>query len=550
MNALLLGHILVFAASSLVCLFSVPRARDIQHAGTREGLVGLLLSVSLWSGGYVGYLLAPTVRSKLAFYTLGFVFAFVAVGAFVYFCAAYTGRSPRRAPYRKLIVSVFLLVTVLKLTNPLHHLYFTSEWSTEPFPHLAIHHQLLYWILLGLSYAVIAVGFFMLLERFYHTGTDSRPLAALAGVTGLPAVVTILGGRINQVLPLMYEPPGVALFAVGTLFVYVRRFEAIRLTGEAGEPAIFLDTDSRVRDYNQAARDIFPTLRNSIGTPIEAVSQQIADHLTEPGVISVTHGDDVRFYRVSRTPFTSGEVTTGHLVTVTDVTDRESYRRRLEERTEQLEALNRMIRHDIKNDMAVVHGWAETLDEHVDEGGADALERVLRKSHHVIELTETAHDFVESISDENDLELHPVDLRHHLETELTAVRESYPDAQIRVVGEIPDTDVRANEMLPSVFRNLLENAVRHSDEATPEVEVSCEVQDRTVRVRIADNGPGIPDGRKAKVFGKGETGLESSSSGIGLYLVSTLTERFGGTVRIEDNEPKGAVFVVELAKAE
>jgi signal transduction histidine kinase len=550
LDPILLGHLVVFAASALVCLASVPRAREIQHAGTRDGLVGLLVSVAIWSGGYIGYLLAPTVATKLVFYTLGFVFAFVAVGAFVYFCAAYTGRPPRRMPYRKAVVVGFLVLVGLKITNPLHHLYHTTRWTTEPFPHLAIQHGLLYWLVLGLSYAVIAVGFFMLFERFYHTGTDSRPLAALAAITGLPAAATILGQQVDWLLGLMYEPPGVAVFAVGTLFVYSRRFEAIRLTGESDEPAVFLDQDDRIRDYNRAALAIVPALEGAIDTPLERVSQPLAERLTEPGVLPITRDGETRYYQVSRTPFMSGEVTTGQLVTLTDVTDRETYRQRLEDKTEQLEALNRVVRHDIRNDMAVIYGWAETLRGHVDDEGTDALERVLEKSQHVIDLTETSREFVDSLSGDETLQLKPVDLRQHLDAELTAMGESYPDAQFRIDGECPDTAVRANEMLSSVFRNLMENAVRHNDEERPEIEVSCTERAETVRVRIADNGPGIPDDRKEAVFGKGEKGIESPGSGIGLYLVATLTEGFGGDVWIEDNEPKGAVFVVELQKAE
>ncbi|MCD2203293.1 histidine kinase N-terminal 7TM domain-containing protein [Halobacterium sp. KA-6] len=283
-ESLLLGHILIFAVSAIACVTSIPQARKIQHPGTREGLIVFLGSVALWAGGYIGYLLAPTRPGKLAFYILGFVFAFIAVGAWLYFCAAYTGRPPRHTPFRKAIVGIFLVFTALKLTNPLHNLYFTTEWVTEPFPHLVIHHQLLYWVVLGLSYAAIAVGFFILMERFYHTGSDSRPLVVLVGLSGLPAIATIMGSHVDWLLPLMYEPPGVALFAVGTLFFYRQRFEGIRLTGESDKPAIFLDQGTCIRDYNQAARRLFPALERSFGDPLEAVHTGLADHLTNQGV--------------------------------------------------------------------------------------------------------------------------------------------------------------------------------------------------------------------------------------------------------------------------
>ncbi|WP_254824934.1 sensor histidine kinase [Haloglomus halophilum] len=539
----------MFALSAIACLGSIPRARNIQHPETREGLVVFLLSVALWSGGYLGYLLAPTVPAKLGFYIFGFVFAFVAVGAWLYFCAAYTGRHPRQAPYRHLVGGVFLFFIVLKVTNPLHNLYFTTEWMAEPFPHLAIHHQLFYWILLGLSYAVIAVGFFMLIERFYHTGTDSRPLLILVGLTGAPTVVTILGSEIEGLLPLMYEPPGVALFAVGTLFVYFQRFEAVRLTGGTDDPALFLDPDGRIRDYNQAARTILPGLHGSIGSPVESVSSELSNRLTEQRVITVTQNGETRFYEVSNSPFMAGEVKTGQLVTITDVTARESYRQQLEQKTEQLEALNRVIRHDIRNDMAVILGWAETLQAHVTEEGEDALERVLHKSQHVIELTDVARDFVDSLSGGEIVEVKPVALDDMLKAELEALRESYPEVNVHVPENLPQVSVQGNEMLSSVFRNLLENAVRHNDEETPEITVSYDEGAEWIRLRISDNGPGIPDSQKEAIFGKGEKGMESPGTGIGLYLVHTITTQFGGEVWVEDNEPKGAIFVVELPKS-
>lgn len=550
MNPILLGYVLLFAGSAVVCLLAIPRARQIKHPGTRHGLVGFLASVVLWSGGYTGYLLAPTELSKLAFYIIGFVFAFFAVGTWLYFCAAYTGRPPRQAPYRNIAIGVFLLFVALKVTNPLHNLYFTTEWTTEPFEMLAIHHELLYWIVLGLSYAVIAVGFFMLIERFHHTGADTRPLVGLLSLTALPAVATILSGQIDGALPLMYEPPGVALFAVGLLFVYFQRFEAIQLTGGADEPTIFLDADGRIRDYNQAAQEIISGLQGSIGEHIKSVNPSLADHLTDSGILTVSQNGETQFYEVSRSPFMSGGVETGQLVTITDVTDREAYRQQLEEKTEQLEALNRVVRHDIRNDMAVILGWTETLQDHVTEEGEDALELVLKKSRHVVELTEVAREFVDSLSDGDTTELEPIALHEVLEAELATVRDSHPDANFRVSGDLPQVSVQANKMLSSVFRNLFENAVQHNDKETPEITVSCEEQLETVRVRIADNGPGIPESQREQIFGKGEKGLDSPGTGIGLYLVHTLTEQFGGDVWVEGNDPEGAVFTVELQKSE
>ncbi|MGB9985538.1 ATP-binding protein [Salarchaeum japonicum] len=549
MDILLLAHVVVFAVSAVLCVVSLPRARAIQHEDTRRGLVGLLVSVGLWAAGYVGYLLAPTDTLRVAFYITGFSFAFVAVGAFLYFCAAYTGRPPRRAPYRKTALAAFATIVGLKVTNPLHGLYFTTEWTTTPFPHLAINHQPAYWLILGLSYVLTAVGFFMLLERFYRTGTDSRPLVVLLCLTGIPALATTLGDEIEWLLPLMYEPPGVALFAVGVLFVYVRRFEAIRLTSNATEPAVFVDADGDIRDYNTAALALLPDLEGSVGAPLATVDDELANELSNPGVVATTGDDTTRYYQVSTAPFTAGDARMGQLVTLTDVTDRETYRRQLESKTEQLEALTRVVRHDIRNDMTVITGWGETLRDHVDDEGEDALDRVLRTADHVVAVTDTVGDFLDALSGTTTLDLQPVPLGETLRAELAAVREAHPDARFTVDGAIPDVDVRATGLLSSVFRNLLENAARHSDRDTPAITVSCTAHDDTVEVRVADDGPGIPDAQKERLFQRGEKGPASPGSGLGLYLVETLVEQFDGRVRIEDNDPRGTVFVVELSVA-
>jgi signal transduction histidine kinase len=143
-----------------------------------------------------------------------------------------------------------------------------------------------------------------------------------------------------------------------------------------------------------------------------------------------------------------------------------------------------------------------------------------------------------------------VDLREKVEAQVEEVRSTSPDAIVRIADSVPSIEVAADEMLRSVFRNLLKNAVIHNDAAVPVVSVSATQADETVQVCITDNGPGIPDEQKDRVFGKGERGLESPGTGIGLYLVSTLVDRYEGSVWVEDREPTGSVFVVELSLAD
>ncbi len=234
-----------------------------------------------------------------------------------------------------------------------------------------------------------------------------------------------------------------------------------------------------------------------------------------------------------------------------DISQRHEREQELEVMTRQLEVLNRVVRHDIRNEMAVLLGFIETAADAVEDPTAsEHLERAQQAGEHVVSITNAARDLMDVVTRSEPPELDAIPIRPILEEEMEMVREGNPEATVRFDGDIPAVEVKATELLDSVFRNLLTNAIVHNDQDEPTVTVSANRDDEALRVFVADDGPGIPDEQKWKIFGKGELGLESEGTGIGLYLVENLVAQFGGDVHIEDNEPRGAVFVVELEVAE
>ncbi|XGI84024.1 PAS domain S-box protein [Halorutilales archaeon Cl-col2-1] len=232
---------------------------------------------------------------------------------------------------------------------------------------------------------------------------------------------------------------------------------------------------------------------------------------------------------------------------VRDITERKEYERKIKNQRDNLEVLNQMVRHDIRNDLQIVKSYSKLLIDMYDEGEKrDYIETVLENAESAIELTMTARDIADTMmSTEDDLE--EKSLKEVLLSEIDEIESAYTDAEVRHQS-LPDETVMANSMLGSVFRNLLKNAVEHNDKNTPEVTVSATETRDSVTVRVADNGSGVPDEKKDEIFGKGEKGIESEGTGMGLYLVHTLVESYGGEVWVEDNEPEGAVFVVELPR--
>jgi PAS domain S-box-containing protein len=265
------------------------------------------------------------------------------------------------------------------------------------------------------------------------------------------------------------------------------------------------------------------------------------------GEITGVRADGSRFpQELTLSPLSDGRCVS----VVRDITERRRYEERLERQRDNLEILNQVVRHDIRNDLQVVLGYAESLRRFVDgDEGSATVERVVRSARNAIEITGTAGDVAEVMLTA-DAETEPVGLRRRLVDQIDEVRSTYTDAVLTTEGSIPDVDVRADDMLGSAFRNLLTNAIEHNDETVREVTVAATRADGEVVVRIADNGPGIPDERKETVFEEGEKSLDSGGTGLGLYLVKTLLDRYDGGIRIEDNDQSGAVFVVELPVVE
>jgi len=229
-----------------------------------------------------------------------------------------------------------------------------------------------------------------------------------------------------------------------------------------------------------------------------------------------------------------------------EITELKELEASLRERSEQLNILNRVLRHDIRNDMNVVLGWLEYVADQTDGELTEELDQIKASAGHVVELTTAAGDIAETMSSGGRPELEPSNLTQFLIEEAEKGQETFEEATIKLPESPPRVTVAANELLSSVFRNLINNAVQHNDADDPVVSITIRETDDRVQVRVADNGPGVPDAIKDEVFGDEVMGLESSGTGMGLYLVATLVEMYGGEVWVEDNDPTGAVFCVEL----
>lgn len=227
--------------------------------------------------------------------------------------------------------------------------------------------------------------------------------------------------------------------------------------------------------------------------------------------------------------------------------------RELEDAKAQAELYVDLMAHDINNMNQIGMG---NLELAMESGSADM--ELLSKAHESLENSSRLIENVRKIqgAKERRLPLEPVDVSKMLE-ELSSKYAKHDGVTIRCQCA-PGRSIMANDLLRDAFSNLIENSIKHAEGPVNillELKESLEKGRLFYHISIEDNGPGIPDELKARLFQRLIRGnTKARGSGLGLYLVKTLVERFNGRIRTEDRVPgehtQGARFVVVLPAME
>ena len=120
----------------------------------------------------------------------------------------------------------------------------------------------------------------------------------------------------------------------------------------------------------------------------------------------------------------------------------------------------------------------------------------------------------------------------------------YPETVININGDC--SNILGDVALRQVFDNLIRNSIIHGK--TSKIDINLNEKEDFCEITIADYGFGIPDTIKNKILGDGFSFSPTNTTGMGLYIVMTLMERYGGKIKVQDNKPNGVVFILEFKK--
>jgi signal transduction histidine kinase len=245
------------------------------------------------------------------------------------------------------------------------------------------------------------------------------------------------------------------------------------------------------------------------------------------------------------------EILASHAATaISNIRSRERLERArqdLETKKEMVELYDRLLRHDLGNDLQVITGFSEALVDMVDDEDAAAYaERINTAAQSSADLIQRVGNLVSTLEEEDEPE--PRDLGSILERTVSEIRTGYDDLTVEFDKSEFDETVYAGDLLGSVFTNIVSNAAVHNEGAVT-VRLSLETHVDDVVVRFADDGSGIDPAVRDELFEMGEKGPDSSGSGFGLGFVRALTESYGGDVTVGESDLGGAEFRVRLQRA-
>ena len=191
--------------------------------------------------------------------------------------------------------------------------------------------------------------------------------------------------------------------------------------------------------------------------------------------------------------------------------------------------LNRVLRHNLRNDMNVINGFSGELAKRLDGDNERLAERISETSDRLMGLAESARKLDENL--EVTPELEPMDIAPLVERAANQISERYPAADITV--ELPDEVVAlSTPSLETALWELLDNAAKHAGES-PDITVDATKTADYVSIRITDDGPGLPASERSVLKTGKETPL-IHGQGLGLWLVYWIAQSLDGELTVTD----------------
>jgi signal transduction histidine kinase len=306
-----------------------------------------------------------------------------------------------------------------------------------------------------------------------------------------------------------------------------------QILDEMDAAVVIADRNGRILEYNAGFEAMFGVDGgDAVGDRLDAVTGSLSQ-----GEKTLTTAGGARRCVVERTTLTTTAATQiGDAYRIRDVTDRRT-------REQRLDVLNRVLRHNLRNDLDAMKGFAETLETDADVDRAAIAARIEAMATDLSATGETVKRCARLLDRERRTDT-VVDVTATAEEVAGRVADQYPGT-VAVRFDERRTVQADPAWIEAILSEVVENGLKHGPGGDAHVDVVVEHTAEAVEVAVRDNGPGIPE-REQAVLLDGEESPLRHGSGIGLWLVNWGLSRLGGQLSFREPERGGSVVTLTI----
>ncbi len=216
----------------------------------------------------------------------------------------------------------------------------------------------------------------------------------------------------------------------------------------------------------------------------------------------------------------------------------------IKKEVEREDFLHSLLRHDLKNKSQIALGYLELLRDADDPSEREQFiqksEKAIKNGIELIEKVRTLRE----IEKGDDIE--EVDVQSVIKNVLSDHQQKIEEKDIDIELEGEDVKVLGGVFLEELFSNCIKNSLAHSN--CENIMIDIEENKNTAEIRIRDDGEGIPERIKDKIFEKGIKGTGSQGFGLGMYLCKRIVDEYGGDIKVESADSDGTTIIITLPK--
>ncbi|WP_211531325.1 sensor histidine kinase [Methanocalculus chunghsingensis] len=526
--------ILIYLGSFLLGLYLLLLTRRLPDTPGLLPLQGICIGASIWALAYALELAVITAGGNLVTTAAEYLGIFILVPSFLFFVLSYTGRSRYLTRSTLLVIALPLILFYLAMiTNPLHSLYYTSisPYSLGGFVLFIYEYGPIFWIAFLYMMALVGFSLSLLLAAWLDYPSFYRPQIGLLILAILLPILTssVYVAKLGPA-PGLQITPVIFLLVAGILtFASVKyRLFTILPRTQCSIPDILPDgiliaDETGAIIYQNRASATYLESGSAIGKDISEVipsfppGEEVREHEMPDGRLL-----EIRRYLLA------GTGADDQCIIIHEITNRRRAEMDLREANRKLSLLSCVTRHDIVNQITVAQSAIELARFEADDPTIlrylAAMETAVLRIHSEIEFTRIYQE---------------LGSQEPVWQPLSSI--IYPPCCLPLTLSCGEYIVYADPMLPKVFENLFDNAIRHGKEVTG-ISISCAETDGNLLITVADDGIGIPEEQKERIFDHGFGG----NTGLGLFLIREILAITGISIIEDGIHGEGARFVITV----